>query len=76
LVWHKVLDFVPRGAHMLFYAPRGIMNSEYLKKLERSREIASGLLHDDELAAAFEKRIAEYKEHVREPLHETLEYME
>jgi hypothetical protein len=52
------------------------MNSEYLKKLERSREIASGLLHDDELAAAFEKRIAEYKEHVREPLHETLEYME
>jgi hypothetical protein len=45
------------------------MNSEYLKKLERSREIASGLLHDDELAHAFDARIAQLKEQVRDPIH-------
>jgi hypothetical protein len=46
------------------------MDKEFLSKLIRSREIASGLLHDDELAHEFDLKIANAKAHLVEPIHD------
>ena len=46
------------------------MDKDFLNRLIRSREIASSLLHDDELAHQFDMQIANAKEHLVAPIHD------